>query len=112
MLFWLSVLSLIVGTASYLVKVSRGSPILHVRPSVMDSILSWQNGNFNPYPKHGDDPFAIKIKNIGTGNAINLTITFSLKIDADELARMALKSDPTWTAGRDFAIENGRNAGG
>lgn len=25
----------------------------------------------------------------------------------DELA-----ADPTWTAGRDFAIENGRNAGG
>jgi len=22
------------------------------------------------------------------------------------------KSNPTWTAGRDFAIENGRNAGG
>ena len=28
-----------------------------------------------------------------------------------EVARV-LESDPTWTAGRDFAIENGRNAGG
>ena len=26
--------------------------------------------------------------------------------------RAELIRDPTWTAGRDFAIENGRNAGG
>jgi hypothetical protein len=26
--------------------------------------------------------------------------------------RFAVQSNPTWTAGRDFAIENGRNAGG
>jgi len=30
------------------------------------------------------------------------------KFDTMETARF----DPTWTAGRDFAIENGRNAGG
>jgi hypothetical protein len=28
------------------------------------------------------------------------------------VSRFGEQSNPTWTAGRDFAIENGRNAGG
>ena len=32
--------------------------------------------------------------------------------DAGRAEDVAAELDPTWTAGRDFAIENGRNAGG
>ncbi len=67
--------------------------ILNARPSVRDSLIRWKDGDFSPSSEREGDPFAITIKNIGSRNAINLTITFTFNINVDELVRMALTSD-------------------
>jgi hypothetical protein len=37
---------------------------------------------------------------------------YSSASTAESALNPLISRDPTWTAGRDFAIENGRNAGG
>jgi hypothetical protein len=69
------------------------APLLHVRPSVRDSRILWKDGEFSPHSERPGDPFAITIKNIGSANAINLTIVFAWNMHADELVTMALTSD-------------------
>jgi adenine-specific DNA-methyltransferase len=50
------------------------------------------------------------IASIGIGAVTGCNSTFLLT--EEERISLDLSLDPTWTAGRDFAIENGRNAGG
>jgi hypothetical protein len=42
------------------------------------------------------------------------TVDVTIPVEPEVAAALAdaRNRDPTWTAGRDFAIENGRNAGG
>ena len=88
-LLWLYFAALLIGSASYFITLSFGSPLLHVSPSVRDAYLRWEDSEFSPHSTQGGDPFALTIKNIGDGNVINVTITFVLNLNTDELIMMA-----------------------
>lgn len=91
-LLWISFAALLIGSASYFLKLGFGSPLLHVSPSVRDAHLRWEDAEFSPHPTQGGDPFSLTIKNIGDGNAINVTISFVLNLNTDDLIMMAKNS--------------------
>ena len=58
------------------------------------------SGDDQAVEQHGEDRLIG-----GAGRQVDLDLGFQFDDAGGEF-------DPTWTAGRDFAIENGRNAGG